>query len=532
MSGSSDDEMVPMRLWTGHGYQNPVGCQERVDQSPLQVFVPGGANESDPSLPSHLALVWNDRHFSSGHIGVKFLQNNSVVEKSVSGQSLKEFSGFVLVPKRPTPKQNQIWQPLHDDNGYVWLICAKGSASYLVFRQLDPKSKKVLGRVGLRPLAEVALLNRFKVAPVGEAFGSETEELESDEGNKNKLGFNFAKLVEEALPVKGSEEKRAAAQESKEESKKGIAFSFTKNPEPAKVPKAGPSNSGTAAAASGSGSLSVANGPAHMIVCVNSSNLNVRDDSLGKVLFQIGNHAPAKVFQEWSQEKYRKVISGQTYYFIKVQFPSRPFGSDMGWVAENYIKAKSQCSSFREGVSLVDKGTQEAKSENSGGALGYIFPTRSRPMQSYKSGGRAFGAGRNEGRRQHAGVDICRNLGDEVRAVADGVVIQGPYHFYNNTAAIEVRKADGAILLYGEIMQGRNAGVGPGAIVKKGQTIGFVGDTGGESPPMLHLEMYTGRGQGPLTNRQSGGSFQRRSDLANPTVQVSTWERNTFGTSF
>lgn len=142
-----------------------------------------------------------------------------------------------------------------------------------------------------------------------------------------------------------------------------------------------------------------------------------------------------------------------------------------------------------------------------------------------------FGSSRDSGRRLHAGVDLFRNRGEEVRAVSDGVVISDRYPFYEGTYAIEVRQQDGSVIRYGEILGLPARGASMGQRLQAGQNVGFVGKVDSGSSPMLHLEMYSGAKTGALTDRTRSG-YLRRADLINPTTQVSSWERSTFGSAY
>ncbi len=150
-----------------------------------------------------------------------------------------------------------------------------------------------------------------------------------------------------------------------------------------------------------------------------------------------------------------------------------------------------------------------------------VFPLRRRPAVSYHERPRAFGSPRDDGARSHAGCDLYAKAGTEVLAVEDGVVVRGPYPFYDGVGALEVRHPSG-VVRYGEIhaAPGIHAGVRVGA----GQTIGTVAalihapidPITKQLAAMLHFEMYGGAGSGQLTDR-SIRPFERRTDLVDPT---------------
>jgi murein DD-endopeptidase MepM/ murein hydrolase activator NlpD len=141
------------------------------------------------------------------------------------------------------------------------------------------------------------------------------------------------------------------------------------------------------------------------------------------------------------------------------------------------------------------------------------FPLPFVPIQSYRLGGRRFGADRQKGRK-HAGCDLIAPVGTPIVAMADGIVAEWTgREFYHGTFAMAVQH-HGFVARYCEI-KGVAPGIGCGTIVKAGDVIAFVGKMHVDS--MLHLEIYSGAyGKGGLTNRKNQ-PFQRRSDLQNPT---------------
>ena len=79
------------------------------------------------------------------------------------------------------------------------------------------------------------------------------------------------------------------------------------------------------------------------------------------------------------------------------------------------------------------------------------FPLPFVPTQSYKTGGRRFGANRDDGKRKHAACDLIAPKGTEIYAVENGKVTYGPYLFYRGTYAIEFRLDSGKVVRYCEI---------------------------------------------------------------------------------
>jgi RHS repeat-associated protein len=143
-------------------------------------------------------------------------------------------------------------------------------------------------------------------------------------------------------------------------------------------------------------------------------------------------------------------------------------------------------------------------------------PNPSFPMErsstSYLKGPGMFGSSREGGRRKHAGSDLYAPVGTVINAMEDGIILRGPYDFYRGSSAIEIDHGE-YIARYCEIDV--QAGLFKGIAVKRGQEIGHVSNLQ-LSNSMLHLELYTGKEAGPLTNRNNM-PYQRRNDLINPT---------------
>ena len=144
-----------------------------------------------------------------------------------------------------------------------------------------------------------------------------------------------------------------------------------------------------------------------------------------------------------------------------------------------------------------------------------VFPLQVRPKESYKERPRSFGSPRSNGARKHAGCDLYAPAGTEVLAVEDGHVIRGPYLFYDVVYALEVRHPSG-IVRYGEISRAAE-GIATGVAVKAGQVLGYVGKMQTVAQSMLHLELFAGTAEGPLTDRNHP-PFMRRGDLVDPTA--------------
>jgi murein DD-endopeptidase MepM/ murein hydrolase activator NlpD len=133
---------------------------------------------------------------------------------------------------------------------------------------------------------------------------------------------------------------------------------------------------------------------------------------------------------------------------------------------------------------------------------------------NYHHAPRSFGANRDHGKRQHAGCDLYAPEGSPVVSIANGVVMD-VYEFYGKADAVEINHGALGIIRYGELIASDD--IDKGSLVKPGTPIGKIARLVGiHVHPMLHFEMYTGKGSGKLTVR--GNSYHRRSDLIDPTA--------------
>ncbi|MBU6282162.1 M23 family metallopeptidase [bacterium] len=93
------------------------------------------------------------------------------------------------------------------------------------------------------------------------------------------------------------------------------------------------------------------------------------------------------------------------------------------------------------------------------------------------------------GKTHHDGIDIAVPRGTAVHAAAGGVVIfTGQLRGYGNTVILE--HPSGLTTVYAHL-----AAIGPatGARVRRGETIGTVGETGRTTGPNLHFEVRRNR---------------------------------------
>jgi murein DD-endopeptidase MepM/ murein hydrolase activator NlpD len=88
----------------------------------------------------------------------------------------------------------------------------------------------------------------------------------------------------------------------------------------------------------------------------------------------------------------------------------------------------------------------------------------------------------------HTGVDFAAERGTPVRAVGDGIINQAGWNgSYGKLVEIQ---HDASFTTRYAHLDGYGNGIRSGAVVKKGQVIGFVGSTGRTTGPHLHFELY------------------------------------------
>ena len=117
---------------------------------------------------------------------------------------------------------------------------------------------------------------------------------------------------------------------------------------------------------------------------------------------------------------------------------------------------------------------------------------------------------------QHKGVDIAGQLGSDVLAVADGIVIwAGKRNGYGNLVAID--HGNGYITRYGH---NQKVLVHTGETVHKGESIALMGSTGRSTGPHVHLEvLHNGKAVDPasfLHGVQPGAVADRSTEQGNP----------------
>jgi peptidoglycan LD-endopeptidase LytH len=162
--------------------------------------------------------------------------------------------------------------------------------------------------------------------------------------------------------------------------------------------------------------------------------------------------------------------------------------------------APSLSNAAADAPTLAAGGAQAAAPAERLGKVGEImFPMNPVPRCEILDN---FGDPRSGG-RSHQGTDILATLGQEVYAVADGVLTKqyvagGPSASLSGNAW-QLDLPDGGYFFYGHL-SAFASGLSVGSAVTKGQLIGYVGDTGNPGPGNYHLHFEYHPGGGAAIN--------------------------------
>jgi murein DD-endopeptidase MepM/ murein hydrolase activator NlpD len=137
-----------------------------------------------------------------------------------------------------------------------------------------------------------------------------------------------------------------------------------------------------------------------------------------------------------------------------------------------------------------------AAASNYSSSAGTSAAGRTCPVAGAHSFRDSWGEPRSGGRSHH-GVDMIAPRGTPLVAIEVGTITSTGFHYAGGNG-LYLRGDSGDIYYYAH-MDGYAGGIGAGVRVNKGQTIGYVGDTGNATgTPHLHLGYQPGGG--PLTN--------------------------------
>jgi murein DD-endopeptidase MepM/ murein hydrolase activator NlpD len=115
------------------------------------------------------------------------------------------------------------------------------------------------------------------------------------------------------------------------------------------------------------------------------------------------------------------------------------------------------------------------------GTTSLIWPTQGTLSSRY---GRRWG-------RMHQGIDIAGPIGTPIVAAADGIVVASGYSSGGYGNVIDIQHADGSFTRYGH---NNRLVVSQGQVVKQGQHISDMGNTGRSTGPHLHFEFHAAGG--------------------------------------
>ncbi|MBF0313309.1 MAG: M23 family metallopeptidase [Oligoflexia bacterium] len=96
----------------------------------------------------------------------------------------------------------------------------------------------------------------------------------------------------------------------------------------------------------------------------------------------------------------------------------------------------------------------------------------------------AYGEDRSS--HNHAGIDVAAPMGDDIVAVADGVVSFSGSDPGGYGEVLMINHGDGTITVYGHLLKKR---VSQGDRVNRGDAIALVGNSGRSTGPHLHFEV-------------------------------------------
>lgn len=137
-----------------------------------------------------------------------------------------------------------------------------------------------------------------------------------------------------------------------------------------------------------------------------------------------------------------------------------------------------------------------------GGPRDLIVPVAGVPRSRLRS---SWGDARGGGTRTHHGIDIMAPSGTAVLAAADGRV-EKLFHSRLGGTTLYQRSADGGWVYYYAHLAGYAPGMAAGRMLRAGDTIGYVGDTGDAGPGNYHLHFA-------ITRMRAGEGWWQGNDV-------------------
>ena len=254
-----------------------------------------------------------------------------------------------------------------------------------------------------------------------------------------------------------------------------------------------------------------------VLMVVGGITVLVGAGSYSRMLWKVGNYNALQREQESLKKQYQQLQStitdtnqrlsslqslatevAMTYGFMRLR--NTPFGPETVGVSANstdgrdgrgleerdYQQAIAQYDYLRKNPTALALASEGLRLMPHPGLGDAAYTPSLWPVMGHISGG--FGERLDPFSGEgafHTGVDISSEYGAEVRATADGVVITVDTHSgYGRLVVID--HGFGISTWYGHL-SGYNTQ--PGARVKRGQTIGFVGVSGRVTGPHVHYEV-------------------------------------------
>lgn len=155
---------------------------------------------------------------------------------------------------------------------------------------------------------------------------------------------------------------------------------------------------------------------------------------------------------------------------------------------------------------LVTLGAEAASQDHSAGPADASLPTPNEkakaprlliPVEGVEAASLVdtYEDARGEGRR-HDAIDIMAPRGTPVRAASDGVVMKLFQSDLGGTTLYQLAPDQRTIFYYAHL-DGYAAGIAEGQALRRGEVIGYVGDTGVPEPGNYHLHFEVSTTQDP-----------------------------------